>query len=239
MSHELDYFQKIWVINLPERADRRREMAHQMVRIGLDPDAGRVEVFAAVRPDEAAGFPSPGARGCFMSHLQILQAASTVGLERILILEDDANFAADFNDRVHSIIRALESQPWHMFYGGYEIAQGRQMAGAGCIAVHQELELRTSHFVAFCGEAITEAAAFLDAIQRRAPGDPAGGPMHVDGAYNWLRRAHPEFRTLLAAPPLGYQRASRTDIHALRWYDTWPVVRDLSGALRRARNAQR
>jgi len=50
--------------------------------------------------------------------------------------------------------------------------------------------------------------------------------MHVDGAYTWFRRTHPTRRTWVALPELGHQRQSRTDIHPLRWYDRWPLVRD-------------
>ena len=61
--------------------------------------------------------------------------------------------------------------------------------------------------------------------------------MHVDGAYNWFRRANPHFKTVLASPELGFQRASRTDIHDLRWYDSTPVVREAMAGLRLLKNA--
>ena len=61
--------------------------------------------------------------------------------------------------------------------------------------------------------------------------------MHVDGAYNWFRRANPQFKTLLAIPELGFQRASRTDIHELRWYDRVPLFREGMASLRQVKNA--
>jgi hypothetical protein len=61
--------------------------------------------------------------------------------------------------------------------------------------------------------------------------------MHVDGAYTWFRASHPEMRTWIAVPELGHQRQSRTDIHPLRWYDRWPVVRELAQWARRVRRA--
>jgi glycosyl transferase, family 25 len=57
--------------------------------------------------------------------------------------------------------------------------------------------------------------------------------MHVDGAYSWFRRQHPEVITLLAMPELGHQRSSRTDIHDLNWYDRSIVLRPLVSVLRR------
>ena len=85
--------------------------------------------------------------------------------------------------------------------------------------------------------ALLEAAAYLGAMLERKPGDPLGGPMHVDGAYNWFRRAHAHHIAVAAVPELGYQRASRTDIHDLRWFDRWPGVRAAVAVIRRIRNA--
>jgi hypothetical protein len=93
--------------------------------------------------------------------------------------------------------------------------------------------------VTFQGEAIAAAVRYLEAILARPAGDPDGGPMHVDGAYNWFRRANPQFKTVLAIPELGFQRASRTDIHDLRWYDKTPLIRNAVAGLRWLKNAQK
>ena len=60
--------------------------------------------------------------------------------------------------------------------------------------------------------------------------------MHVDGAYTWLRRNYPQLTTRLAVPQLAYQRASRTDVHALRWFDRLAGARQLTAAARVLRN---
>jgi len=49
----------------------------------------KVEIFPAIGPDEAGGFPSIGPRGCFSSHVAILKQAKHQGLSNILIVEDD------------------------------------------------------------------------------------------------------------------------------------------------------
>ena len=69
----------------------------------------------------------------------------------------------------------------------------------------------------------------------RQSGDSAGGPMHVDGAYSWFRCAHPALLTLASLHQLGTQRASRTDIHDLRWFDRWRGARFVAQRLRRLR----
>lgn len=238
MSQPLDYFERIYVINLPARIDRQVEIAAQLKSIGLTLAEGRVELFAAVRPDAPEGFPSIGARGCFMSHLGVLRAAQSLGLQRVAIFEDDLDFAGDFNRRIQPLLEQLAGMDWSIFYGGYHLEQALPGHAHGELKEAQSDQLiGTTHFLVFQGEAIGAAVRYLEQILTRPAGDPAGGPMHVDGAYNWFRRANPQFKTLLAAPELGFQRASRTDIHDLRWYDRAPLVRDGVACLRWVKNA--
>lgn len=56
--------------------------------------------------------------------------------------------------------------------------------------------------------------------------------MPVDGALNWVRRARPDLTALAAAPPIAHQRASRSDIAPLRWFDRLPVIRNMAGLAR-------
>ena len=48
----LDYFQHCFIINLPHRTDRRREVEYELRRIGIDQNDSRVTFFPAVRPEE-------------------------------------------------------------------------------------------------------------------------------------------------------------------------------------------
>lgn len=237
MSHPLDYFERIFIINLPSRTDRRSEMAAQLKAIGLSLTQANVELFPAVRPDAPEGFSSIGARGCFMSHLGVLRSAQQQGLQRVAIFEDDLDFAMGFNARMQALVQQLTATDWSIFYGGYRMTRpaGRPL-GAGLRKASVDEAIETTHFVAFQGEAIAAAVQHLERLLGRPAGHPEGGPMHVDGAYNGLRRAHPQFNTLLAVPELGFQRASRTDIHALRWYDATPLVRNGVACMRWVKN---
>lgn len=78
--HPLDMFERIHVINLSSRADRRAEMAEQLQRIGRSIDTPTVRVFDAVRPAAAGPFSTIGTRGCFTRHLGILRDARAAGL---------------------------------------------------------------------------------------------------------------------------------------------------------------
>lgn len=238
MNHLLAYFQKIYVINLPARGDRRQEMEAQLQSIGLGLGHPLVHLFAAIRPDDPGGFPSPGARGCFLSHLEVLRSARTRQLKRFLILEDDVNFVPDFQERLPIVVGSLATSPWSLFYGGHVLDDTPGMPGPdGLLALAADTPLQTSHFLALNGpRTLIDCIDTLEALLRRPPGDPAGGPMHVDGAYHWFRKEHPHLVTLLAMPPLGYQRRSRTDVHDLKWFDRLPVARQASAWLRQWRN---
>jgi hypothetical protein len=239
MGHPLAIFEKIYVINLPSRRDRYREMSEQLKTIGLGFDSPFVELFEAVRPDSAGGFPSVGARGCFMSHLGILQKASGEGLSRILILEDDVNFHSDFLPRGAQVTSSLRRHAWSIFYGGYHFPEGSEAIEFDGGLVSSDTVIMLTHFVGFQGAAIGIAANYLEAMLQRPAGHPDGGPMHVDGAYSWLRRSHPHLLTYLAAPELGYQRSSRTDLSPPSWYDRAPVARDLVSLARKFKNMLR
>ena len=110
----IDTFDHIRIINLAHRADRREEMAEQLRSVGLSFKL-TVSLFPAVRPVDRSEFESIGAHGCFMSHLGVLR--ESIGKSGVLILEDDANFAAEFHNRVGPAVAALPSG-WGIFYGG-------------------------------------------------------------------------------------------------------------------------
>lgn len=203
-------FDRIYVINLPERTDRRREMAVELGRIGLSFSDALVEVFPAVRPPERGDFESIGARGCFLSHLGVLKDAVAKGYGSILILEDDVDWtpaALATGARDADLLQG----DWAFLHGG----QGSDKAADGMVTLvplAPEQEFRLTHFIGLRGEIIAQLVDYLEAMLTRPPGSPDGGPMHVDGAYSWFRRAHPEKVARVCAPSVARQRSSKSDI---------------------------
>ena len=232
----MDFFDAIYVINLPTRTDRKAEMLEQLRNAGIDASAPRVVFFEAVRPAHAGEFPTIGTRGCFLSHLGVLEAARAAGHVRILVLEDDLNFVADFGQAFAAVLPALRAEPWDFAYLGLLKVTPPLPAAQGLVRVPPSAAVLGLHMVGLNLDVLPELIAYLEAMLERPAGDPQGGPMHVDGAYSWFRAAHPERRTVACQPPLGYQRASRTDIHALRWFDRTWGFRSLAAALRAAKN---
>jgi hypothetical protein len=237
MNTELNtFFGQVYVINLRSRADRRIEMNEQLQRIGLSFDSPNVLLFEATKPTDPAGFPTVGARGCFMSHLAVLRDARDKGLPSVVILEDDLNFCDDFVERFSAIASSLGRVDWGLFFGIYVVDKPLVQSDSPCVKAGSLLPIGTSAFVALNARCIHAMVDYLDAMLSRPPGDPQGGPMHIDGAYCWFRQSHPEISTWLAWNQLGFQRSSKTDVHALRWYDraTWSAW--MVALLRRWRN---
>jgi hypothetical protein len=200
----------IFVINLEHRTDRRDAMQRQLSRIGW-----QANFFPAIRPASAADFPSIGARGCFLSHLAVLNKARDAHVQQLIILEDDLNFAPDFAERWQKAMPALEAREWCIFYPAHLFAD----LPAGLSRISPDRGIQCTHFMVINGHAIAPVAAGLETILSRPAGDPMGGPMHVDGAYSTIRQQDHALVTYAHSPALGYQRASRSDVGDLRWFD--------------------
>ena len=115
----IDLFDRIMILNLPNRSDRRAELRRDLMRIGWDPDDARITWFPAIDPRTAVGFSSPGMRGCFLSHTAALNLARNAGHHRVLVLEDDCDFAPDFLERQAQLANWLASCVWGIAYLGH------------------------------------------------------------------------------------------------------------------------
>jgi glycosyl transferase family 25 len=228
-------FERIYVINLESRSDRRKEVDEQLRRVGLSLHAPPVRLFRAVRPESPGGFPSIGARGCFLSHLGVLEDACKDKLQSLVILEDDIHFSRDINERIEALTQTMRSSTWSFFYGGYRVSE--KPIGSGLPTARPDQAIQTTHFVGVRGQSmINSLVAYMQAQLMRRPGDPLGGPMHVDGTYSWFRRAHPEFVTVLANPEIGRQRASASDIDQRSRLDGYVRSTRLFDAARKLKN---
>lgn len=234
-SKMLEKYGPLVLINLPERQDRRSEFAEQLARIDLSYDSPNVQIFPAIRPDEPAGFPTLGARGCFLSHLTVLKEATERAEPSVIFCEDDLDFKPDFLDRLPAVLKALENTNWDIFYGGYtsELSGDVVDEPANVFRVPFDHGFNCTHFYVVKGDVIPVLVSYLEQIMARPAGHPDGGPMHYDGALNRFRADNPNVVTLATLPSLGVQRSSRSDIHNLKWFDRAPVIRDLVGLIRR------
>jgi len=155
--------------------------------------------------------------------LGILEQALRDGLESVLVMEDDLSFAAAYPEMEKAALDVLCHHSWGLVYfgcGGFEAASSE----FGMQAVPPTQPLKYTHFYGVHHDLLVPLVSFLHQLLTRPPGSPEGGPMHVDGAYQTFRERNHDFTTLVAYPSLGFQRRSRQDIHALRWFDRTPLI---------------
>ncbi|SEP15338.1 Glycosyltransferase family 25 (LPS biosynthesis protein) [Salinihabitans flavidus] len=234
-------FDRIYVINLPERSDRRAELERQFRHVDLSLQDQFVTVFPAVRPDTPGNFPEVGIRGCFESHLGILEQAVGSGARHVLIMEDDADFSADFGERFPLMAAKLQEREWDVFFGHRnETYHAKAPQGDATLDdIAPDDGIRLTHFIALSQRAARLAVPYLRGVASRPHDHPDGGAMHVDAAYNWFRRTHPELVTLAPHYPVAVQRPSRSDIHRGKWFDRIEPLRPVVSALRRLKSALR
>jgi hypothetical protein len=238
MQPDWGVFDAIYLINLRERTDRRRELEAELCSVGLVSGNPKLLWQDAVRPESRGAFSSIGARGCFLSHLACLQAASESKHDRILIIEDDAHFPRSAINRLQETLRELKNSEWQIWYGGHFFIGNDQPSSHGWgIQIDSKTGVQTAHCVGFQGAAtIDSIRAFLERILTRPAGHIEAGPMHVDGAYSTWRSLNAGAVTRATIPEICRQRSSRSDIAAIGMLDGSPITRNIIDPLRKLRN---
>jgi GR25 family glycosyltransferase involved in LPS biosynthesis len=101
-----DFFDKVIVINLDRRTDRMEKLAPQLEKLDI-----QYKRFSAV--DGKKLDIDPIVAG-LRSHLQVMKQIEG---QRVLILEDDAQFIEDFNEKFEKVMQTLP-EDWDIFYLG-------------------------------------------------------------------------------------------------------------------------
>jgi glycosyl transferase, family 25 len=229
-SSLLNLFDKTYIINLPERLDRREEMERQLKKLSL---SDKVTFFPAIRPTDKGEFRTIGARGCFLSHLAVLKEAKSQNLNNVLIIEDDLSFSRFLIGQQDKVTDKLRPLKWNFVYLGHGII----LDDSQVIAFHEYYEpLILAHFLAIKKNTIDQLVDFLEEILTRPAGHPIAGPMDIDAAYSTFRLQNPSTITLIANPSLGFQRSSSSDVMGLKWFETMPVISQLVMCLRKVKN---
>ena len=233
-----DAFERIYLINLPERSDRLRDALVELARAGIDKEDKRLRIFPGIRPLDAGVFPSRGAHGCHLSHLGIIREAMRDQLQNVLIIEDDIALNSGAFQAQPELVDRLMQNNWDFAYPGHL----ENLPLQSDMTAHwttTQAPLVCAHFYALHRQVLPALEAYLNECMRRPAGHPDGGPMHIDGAYSMFRQRSDKLITLLASPSLGGQRSSRSDIYPNRWFDRLPLVRWLAAQARHWRNRSR
>lgn len=227
------FFDKSYVINLPERLDRRQEMQEELTRFAASDLSNQIKFFPAIKPNDPGEFPSIGAKGCFLSHLAVLKEAKSQNVKNLLIMEDDLSFLNLLVEEQDTVTNELQRLNWDLAYLGHciNLDSNRKIT-----FLEYSEDIVQSHFIAINGRIIDQLIDFFEELLKRPGGHPEGGPMHVDGAYSTFRKQNPSVITLIANPSLGFQRSSPSNVSGFNWFDKLPVFAQLATAVRQAKN---
>lgn len=217
-----DKFDRVRIVSLASRSDRRREMNEEIRRVGLDRH-GDIRYYDAIVTPFPGCFKSPGSNGCYHSHLSILREAARDN-RSVLILQDDCDFLPEASS-------FTMPEKWDVFYGGYHASNPNDLHNSNIIG---------AHFMGFSSRAAIKAEKYLtELLDLKTSPDPSA-PLTkgfnpkirppIDGSLVWFRKAHPELKTVFEM--LGYQRASRTDLGGAKIFDRMPFIKNLAGLVR-------
>lgn len=209
-----DYIDRVCIINLPEQTARRRSVMNELAALGFDPESDRVRVPYAPRPDDAHGFTSKGVYGNFLSHLSILKEAKADSLNRVMVLEDDAIFlrSAQRKAEQERIVAALEARDWGMWFGGHKLTE--ELAGESDFLAPTTLGFTWAHCYTVNHTALGDLINYLEETIERPVGDPRGGKMYIDAAFNLFRRYYPQHVCLVSNPAISIQKGVTSNLGA-------------------------
>lgn len=128
-----EYFDKIFIINLKKRTDRKEKMIKRLSRAKIT----NYEFVEAINGNEEPyltiyrikyhfqGFhENPGALGILLSALKVLVWSVKQKYKKILILEDDAVFHLNFKETFQENIKKIPST-WRLLYFGTSMHRWR------------------------------------------------------------------------------------------------------------------
>ena len=207
-----DFFDRIYVINLPSRPDRLASIRGEMSKLGVTDLDAKLFVPEAPICDDPGGFPSKGVRGNFLSHLQNIEDAHQNGFERILVLEDDAIFRSrlctpEYQDFVLSHV---EAHDWSMWFPGHFLASHPR--GASKPVYPSTAGFMWAHCYAVHRRGMEPLRDYLRLVIERPAGHPEGGSMYIDAALSHFRKQYTEHICLVSNPVLSIQKSSDTNL---------------------------
>lgn len=213
----IDYFDHAFLINLPERADRRRRAEQEFKKLGFEIEAAppgqnprcKISLFPAIKFDDAGSFPSTGYRGSVASHHRVLELARQTRLKNVLIFEDDVHFNVVKPSVVQTIVDQIPAE-WDIIYFGYLTPTLPPSSETGLL--RYSTGTIGGHFYAVNGSFFDVIITYMKECQSRPAGHPDGGSMGRDGTFGHLLLVRPQTRVFITSPNLAKQHGTKSDI---------------------------
>jgi hypothetical protein len=231
-----DFFDQIYVINLPSRVDRLASIKHELRALGVNVDGPKFSVPLAPILDDAGGFPTKGVRGNFLSHLANIEDACANRFKRILVLEDDAIFRSSlYNvDFQRYVLESVETYNWSMWFPGHHIQSHPNGSAKPVYQTTSAFEWAHCYTVHHRGlEALRD---YMRLVYERPAGHPEGGKMYIDGALTHFRKQCTDRICLVSNPVLSIQKSSDTNLGARQDSNHQGAAHGLKSLLRAAKD---
>lgn len=131
-----EFFDKVVVINLDRRTDRMEKLDLQLKELGI-----KYERFSAVDAKQLNIDPIVAG---LRSHLQVIK--DNIG-RRVLVLEDDAHFVDNFNEKFDKVMQTLP-EDWDIFYLGALVP--KDVGQINMVNRHWGIQVLTTGTQAYC-----------------------------------------------------------------------------------------
>lgn len=196
-SNSFDFFEKIYCINLDSRTDRWKECQEEFSKVGI---LERVERISGIVFEGHGSKKQNACYGNHLTHAKILRKAQDLGLNNVLIFEDDVEFFSNAEKNLSLSINNLRKNHsnWDMLYLGCNLDRYQ------AFQVDENLIKLTGAFATH-GYAINKSL-FRKLIEINEDFTIA----HNDVEYAY--QIHPYYNCFLTWPLVAGQRVSYSDI---------------------------
>ena len=224
----IDYFDRLYVIHLPERVDRYQALSAELAAIGVDIKGAKVCFPEPPYPTDAHGFTSVGVYSNFIRHLGILKEALRDGLERVWILEDDAIFRHWLRreEEQEKLIMQLQQADWDICHLGHKISSSDLRSYPAGLVRYQG-DFLWAHCYCVHARVLPQLVQYFEETLHNPAGHPRGGRLYIDGAFNLFRQLYPEAVCLVSNPNLSSQKGSSSNLANSKWYGRAALIRPL------------
>ena len=132
-------FERVYILNLPFKEDRRQRLSAHLDALGLVDWPGvkwQRAVCGDWCPPPAFWGAGNGAWGCLLSHAMILIDAIHDGLESYLVLEDDVCFVPQAADLLAEFMAAVPADWGQIYLGGQHLHKAPTLVAPGVVRPH-------------------------------------------------------------------------------------------------------
>jgi len=231
-----DFFERIYVLHLPERTDRFEALQRELRHLDIDLKSAKVRIPVVPRPSDANLFSSRGTYHNFLTHLAIFRETIEDKLANVWVLEDDAIFSRRMVNEQAALVDTLQHQSWDMCFFGHSLKNELKGFDEGLVPIPNHFSFIWSHCYAVNARILPTLVDYAQMTTELAPGDPRGARMSIDGAFNMFRERNPHVLTLVGNPVLSVQKGSPSSIAGSHAYKSWPLIEPMIRLAREARD---